>query len=281
MMLDLNIVAVSPSTTYRVLSQEGLLGRWNNRRSKKGTGFIQPEGAHKQWHIDISHINIRGTYFFVCDIIDGYSRYIVHWDIRVSMKERDVEIILQRAHEKFPDAKPEIISDNGSQFIAKDFKELVRLLDMKHIKTSPYYPQSNGKIERFHKTLKKECIRPKTPLTLDEAKRIMGEYIDYYNNVRLNSAIGYVAPGDKLEGKHQRIFAERDMKLARAREQRKLKRNSLCEKICKKPLTKMAMCGNILYTGKTETGSAGGQPVRDSQSFELQNVLEGASKAPT
>ncbi len=70
------------------------------------------------------------------------------------MTESDVEIILQRAREKFPDAKPRIISDNGPQFIAKDFKEFIRISGMTHVNTSPYYPQSNGKLERYHRSIK-------------------------------------------------------------------------------------------------------------------------------
>ena len=140
------------------------------------------------------------------------------------MTEPDVEIILQRAKEKFPEARPRIISDNGPQFIAKDFKEFIRLSGMTHVRTSPFYPQSNGKLERFHKTIKHECIRPGVPLSLDDARRIVGEYIEHYNTVRLHSAIGYVAPADKLEGKDQEIFKERDRKLEEARELRKKKR---------------------------------------------------------
>jgi hypothetical protein len=82
----------------------------------------------------------------------------------------------------------------GPQFIAKDFKEFIRLSGMTHVRTSPHYPQSNGKLERFHKTLKGECIRSKTPLFLDDAKRLVAEYVDRYNTVRLHSAIGYIAP---------------------------------------------------------------------------------------
>ena len=88
---------------------------------------------------------------------------------------------------------------------------------MTHVKTSPYYPQSNGKIERFHKTLKGECIRVQVPLSLDDARRLVLDYVEHYNNVRLHSAIGYVAPKDKLEGREQQIFDERDRKLAEAR----------------------------------------------------------------
>ena len=142
------------------------------------------------------------------------------------MTEADVEQIVQRAREHFPGVKPRIISDNGPQFIARDFKEFIRLCGMTHVKTSPYYPQSNGKIERFHRTIKGECIRAETPLSLEDAQRIVARYVDYYNNVRLHSALGYVTPRDKLEGRDQEIFAQRDRKLEVARERRKERRQA-------------------------------------------------------
>ena len=280
MMLDLNIVAVSPATTYRVLSKAGLLGKWNNRPSKKGTGFVQPEAVHMHWHIDISHINIRGTYFFVCAIIDGYSRYIIHWDIRPSMKKEDIQLIILKAHEKFPEAKPNVISDNGSQFISRDFKELVRILDMRPVNTSPYYPQSNGKIERFFGTLKKEAVRPRTPLSLEDARRIMEEYIEIYNNIRPNSAIGYIAPKEKLEGREKIIFDERDMRLEQRREERRQLWIEKRKNNVEMPLTKMALCEYIENTGQTETGSAGEQPVRDVRAIVLKNVEPWVTIAP-
>jgi putative transposase len=126
------------------------------------------------------------------------------------MTEADIEIILERAKERYPGVKPRIISDNGPQFIAKDFKEFIRISGMTHVRTSPYYPQSNGKIERWHKSLKGECIRPGTPLSLEDARRLVKGYVEHYNNVRLNSAIGYVAPKDMLAGHQQEIQAERD-----------------------------------------------------------------------
>jgi putative transposase len=145
----------------------------------------------------------------------------VHWDdLRESMREADVEAILQRAQEKYPEAKPRIISDNGPQFIARDFKEFIRISGMTHVRTSPYYPQSNGKIERWHKSLKSECIRPGTPLSLEDACRLVEGYVEHYNNVRLNSATGYITPKDVLAGRQQEIHAERDRKLEAARQQR-------------------------------------------------------------
>lgn len=224
MMLDNDIVAVSPSSVYRVLKQAGLLQKWAPKVSQKGTGFVQPLQPHEHWHIDISYLNICGTFYYLCSILDGCSRYIVHWEIRESMTEADVEVVIQRAREHYPGVSPRIISDNGPQFIAKDFKEFIRLVGMKHVRTSPYYPQSNGKIERWHHTLKSECIRPGVLLSLVDARTVVGKYIDHYNNVRLNSAIGYIAPIAKLEGREKEIFKERDRKLELAREARKEKR---------------------------------------------------------
>lgn len=227
LMLDQDVVAVSPSTVHRVLSQHGKLKRSNWSPSKKGTGFVQPLTPHAHWHIDIAYLNIAGTFYYLCTVLDGDSRYIVHWEIREAMTEKDVEILLQRAREKFPDARPRIISDNGPQFIARDFKQFIRLCGMTHVRTSPYYPQSNGKLERYHRTIKHDCVRQKTPLTLDEARRVVTDFVQHYNAARLHSALGYVTPADKLAGREQTIFDARDRKLAQARERRAATRQAL------------------------------------------------------
>ncbi len=141
MMMDADVVAVSPASVYRVLKGAGLMASWNRKPSKKETGFHQPIKAHEHWHVDVSYVNVCGTFYYLCSVLDGFSRYIVHWEIREEMKERDIEIILQRGREAFPNAHPRIISDNGPQFIAKDFKEFIRVSGMTHVRTSPYYPQ--------------------------------------------------------------------------------------------------------------------------------------------
>ncbi len=258
MMLDSDIVAVSPATVWRVLNREGLLRPWNPTPSKKGTGFHQPLRPHEHWHMDVSYINISGTFYYLCSVLDGCSRYIVHWDIRESMREADVEIILQRAREKVPEARPRIISDNGPQFIARDFKEFIRISGMTHVRISPHYPQSNGKIERWHQSVKRECIRPGTPLSLEDARRIVGQYVEHYNNERLHSAIGYVTPKDKLDGREKEIFADRDRKLERARENRRLRRQATKGT---NPGTTSWQCDKLLAPSETEIGSAGKQPV--------------------
>lgn len=224
MMIDQNIVAASPSSVYRVLAGAGLLDRWNRKPSRKGTGFVQPLRPHEHWHTDIAYINLGGTFYYLCSVLDGASRFIVHWEIREAMTEFDVECILQRALEAHPQQRPRIISDNGPQFVAKDFKDFIRLTGMTHVRTSPYYPQSNGKLERWHKTVKSEGLRPGQPASLDDARRLVSKFVEHYNNIRLHSAIGYIAPADFLSGRAPVIWAERDGKLQAAREARRLRR---------------------------------------------------------
>jgi transposase InsO family protein len=229
MMLDDDVVAVSPTSVYRVLAAAGRLDRHAFAPSKKGTGFVQPDGPHKHWHLDISYVNLGGTFYFLITVLDGYSRYIVHTEIRETMKEFDVEVVVQRALEKYPGEHPRIITDNGPQFMARDFKEFVRLMGLSHVRTSPYYPQSNGKLERWHGSVKRECIRPACPGSLEEALRLMASYVDAYNHVRLHSALGYITPADKLNGLEKVIFAERDRKLEEARRRRQEARQATRE----------------------------------------------------
>jgi transposase InsO family protein len=223
MMLDDDVVAVSPSSVYRVLKTAGRLDRKWQKPSRKGHGFVQPTRPHEHWHVDISYLNLGGTFYYLCSILDGYSRFIVHWEIREAMKEQDTETIIQRALEKFPGGapgtpgRPRIISDNGPQFIAKDFKQFIRVCGLTHVRTSPYYPQSNGKLERWHGTLKGERFRQASPGTLEEARRVVTAFVAHYNQVRLHSALGYITPEAKLAGLETAIFAERDRKLETAR----------------------------------------------------------------
>ncbi len=227
MMLDADVAAVAPTTTYRVLKAAGLIGRASGKPTKKGTGFVQPLAPHEHWHVDFSYLNIGGVFYFLCAVLDGCSRMIVAWDIRTTMREIDSEIVLQKAREAYPEARPRIITDQGSQFKSREFKSFISQWQASHVMTSPYYPQSNGKLERFHQTLKDQAIRPLTPLDVDDAKRITGDFIEYYNTTRLHSAIGFIAPKDRLAGRHHEIHKARDKKLENARDRRRITRQRL------------------------------------------------------
>ena len=220
-MIDEDVVYASPSSVYRVLHAGGLLYKFLPVKKKtKGIGYEQPEGPHKEWHIDISYVNVLGTFMFLVAIIDGYSRFIVHHELRAAMEEKDVELVVQRALDRFPSQRPRVISDRGTQFIAKDFKTFIRYTGLTHTFTSVGYPQSNGKIERFFRTVKTNCIRRHSFLSIEDARKQISNYVCYYNNKRLHSAIGYVTPFDKLIGRDREILAARKQKLAKARQLR-------------------------------------------------------------
>jgi transposase InsO family protein len=221
-MLDADIVAVSPASVYRVLHQAGLLWPHAKTHTKaKGRGFEQPQKPHEHWHLDISYINCKGTFVYLIALIDGYSRYLVHYEIRLSVEALDVELLIEHAREKFPGVTPVLITDNGPQFIAKDFKSYLSFVGITHRRTRFFYPQSNGKMERFILTFKNETIRRNSVIDLADLKQQVESYIAYYNTRRLHSAIGYVTPQDMLDGKQQQIFAERRAKLEAARAIRK------------------------------------------------------------
>jgi transposase InsO family protein len=91
------------------------------------------------------------------------------------MTTGDVQVVLEKAHEAHPDTTPRLISDNGGQFVAKEFKEYIGQKNYTHVTTAPAYPESNGKQERFYRTVKDECLRPQPPLDLDDAKRTVAK----------------------------------------------------------------------------------------------------------
>lgn len=191
MMIDDNVVAASPSAVYRILKRAGLLNKWNmTKKSSKGRGFEQPKGPHQNssavadWHVDIKYVNYKGTFLFLISVIDGYSRYITHHELRQYMQEFDVELTIQKALEKFPGVTPRIISDNGSQFISKDFAKYLKFAGLQHIKTSIAYLQSNGKIEHLHRTIKEEHLKKSSMINLDDTKKQIAEYVEFYNTKR-------------------------------------------------------------------------------------------------
>ena len=228
----------APSTTETVCCRRPgpHLDRWNvEARCEEGrTGFGSRSSSDRTntEHTTISCVleswQTGDVVYYLCSFLDECESkaQVVHWEIRESMTEADVECILERAKELYPDARPRIISDNGPQYIAKDFKTFIRISGMTHVRTAPYYPQSNGKIERWHKTIKSDALRPANPSSLEEARRLMERFVEYYNGVRLHSAIGYIAPLDFMAGKAPEIWSERDRKLEQAREARRERRSN-------------------------------------------------------
>lgn len=216
-MLDEDIVAASPSSVYRVLKRAGLLNLWNTaKKNLKGSGFKQPDGPHKHWHTDIKYLNFNGSFLFLISVIDGYSRFIVHHEIMHTMTSYDTELVVQKAKDKFPGVKPRIITDNGAQYISKEFKQFIKQAELEHITTSVKYPQANGKIELFHRSINQECLRIISPVTFDEYKTYVEDYINFYNTKRLHASLNYLTPEDYLLGRINDKLKIRETKLEKA-----------------------------------------------------------------
>lgn len=225
-MVDLNIVALSPSTVYRILKKAGLSKVWTNPPGEpKKKGFDQPTKPHEHWHTDISYVRYKGTRFYLICILDGFSRAILAWDIRLAMESFDTYMVLIRACLKWlptTEINPRLISDNGSQFLTKEYKAILHEFEMTHVRTSVNHPQSNGKIERFHKTIKNECVRDLPRITEEQFRRDIGEWIRRYNEERLHSSIQYLPPIKVLSGQGEEILQERKNKIAIAKMNREL-----------------------------------------------------------
>ncbi|AEF81422.1 DDE-type integrase/transposase/recombinase [Leadbettera azotonutricia] len=219
-MVDEDVAAASPSSVYNVLKRSGLTKKWAELAEEKKKGFDQPQGVHEHWHIDFSYIRIDGAFYYFISVLDGYSRMILGWDLCRNMDGLNAEILISRTHERHPEARPRIISDNGGQFVSKDFRDLIMLLELEQTFTAPAHPQSNGKLERFHRTFKTEHVRQAAYFGYEDAKARMGRWIKYYNEKRLHGSIYYLSPLDVFEGRTYIRLAERRQKLHSAYIQR-------------------------------------------------------------
>jgi len=213
-MIDRNVAFVSCSSVYNVIKRYNLGKKWAEATEMKKKGFDQPKAVHEQWHIDFSYIKIGTVFYYFLGILDGYSRRMLNWRLCQNMEGINAEILVTETKELYPAAKEvRLINDNGSQFISKDFKELLVLLEIRQTFTSANHPQSNGKLERFNRTLKSEHVRRSAYINYQDACNRMAQWITYYNSQRLHSAIWYLTPDDVFYGRTENRLAERKEKL--------------------------------------------------------------------
>lgn len=220
MMVDEDVVYVSPGTVYNVLSRHDLLYRWK-RSQTVGVMVAKPTKPNQRWHTDIMYLWLSGRWYFFVGVIDGYSRYLIHWELLTSMKAEDITLVVQRALEKHPQAKPDIVNDNGSQFTSKEFKKLIKRFKLAQIRIRVRHPESNGIIERFHRSLRDE-MSDKELQDLGNARIMIGQWVDYYNHQRLHAGIRYLRPVDYHFGDPDMLVIIRNNKLIKARINRKL-----------------------------------------------------------
>ncbi len=224
-MVDENVAHLSESKVYDILSEHQRLGRWNqveNGDTKKEYQH-KPKHVHHHWHTDIAYIKINGIFYFLIMMLDGYSRYMLDWELMSDMLGSSVENFVQRVKDKYQFAKPKLINDNGSQFISHEFKKLLHRLEIQQVFTRRNHPQTNGKIERLNGTVKQEAIRPSSPQSYQEAWDVLNNYSYQYNHQRLHAGIKYLRPADMFFGRGQQVLMERKIKIESARKFRKQK----------------------------------------------------------
>jgi len=222
-----DICYVSPSTVYRVLNEEGLIPKRDKPvQDKKADGKIEVKKPNKMWHLDITYIPVKRTHAYQITVLDGCSRVVVHSELSLTMQADDIERVMSRALFKEDlfetEKKPVLVTDNGTQILADSFQDFLKRWDIKHIRTAVRHPESNGKIEVFHKTIKYENVYVKKKYeTFHQAEKDLKKFVEYYNTERLHQAIGYVTPYEKHSGLAEKIIKERKMKHKKAIMRRK------------------------------------------------------------
>lgn len=219
MMVDANVAALSPSSVYRILEGADLLNRWKPSRAV-GRKPEPPSRPHQQWHTDLMYLWIKGRWYFFIAVLDGYSRYIVHWDLLANMRAQEVTDVVHAGLEKYPGEHPRIVHDNGTQFTSKDFRDLLKRFALEQIRTRFQHPESNGVIERFHRSLRQEGLSDAGLENQLQAQDLIGSWIKHYNQERLHASLHYLTPQDWLLGRQPTRLEERRQKLASAKKHR-------------------------------------------------------------
>jgi len=228
-MIDENIAFLSESAVYEILKSHGMLG-WSSGYGPPAEKEYKnkPKYPHHHWHTDLAYIKINGVFYFLIMMLDGYSRFLLDWDLLGDMNGKSVEEFVLKVREKYPDRKPMLIHDNGSQFISNDFKKLVANIHLQSVRTRRNHPETNGKIERLNGIVKSEAIRPNSPQSYIEAWEILNDYQYQYNYQRLHSGINYLRPSDVFFGRRDIILNERVEKIKTARQKRiEINKNAL------------------------------------------------------
>jgi len=221
MMVDGDIAYLTPSTVYRILDRHDLLYRW--KRPEPGYGRKVPEATYPNevWHVDLMYLWVKGRWYFLVSVLDSYSRFIVHWELALSMRAQEIAEIIATALEKVPGKKPRIVRDNGSQFVSKEWREVIRHFELEEIPIRVRHPESNGRIERYHRSVREEAFGDRELEGFYQARDLLRQWVNYYNQERLHSALNYLRPVDYYEGDPEALLAERKRKLTAATARRK------------------------------------------------------------
>ena len=217
-MVDRDIAYLRPGQVYQALQAADLLARRPPLALDPLRRPTAPMRPDQVWHIDLMYLHIAPRWYYLVDILDGYSRYLVHWTLNMTMHADLVMLTVQEALEKLPSRRggePQLVHDHGSQFVSREWRTFVMLAGVGDIKTRVAHPESNGRIERLHRMHREEGLVDHDVTDYAKATAALTRWQHYYNNRRPHSALRYLRPVDYYRGNPEVRLAERREKLRR------------------------------------------------------------------
>lgn len=208
---------ISESSAYRILKAEDLITAPAHVVIRAADEFrdktVRP---NELWQTDFTYLKVIGWgWFYLSTILDDYSRYIIAWKLCTTMKAGDVTDTLELAlevsgcNQAMVVQKPRLLSDNGSSYVAADLADYLDDKGMDHVRGAPHHPQTQGKIERWHQTMKNRVLLENYFLPGDLERQI-GAFVDYYNNRRYHESLGNLTPADVYHGRGAKILKMRE-----------------------------------------------------------------------
>ena len=214
--VDTEGLHVSESTAYRILKREGLIKPAEVLGFKAGKEYHRKtKRPNELWATDCAHLKVVDWgWYYLITVMDDYSRFILAWELKADMTAGSLIDVVQKAVDLTGmtgvpvEDRTVLLSDNGPGYLSRQFGEYLRLVNIRHIIAAPYHPQTNGKIERYHRTIKGDIglLPYDMPGELEEAIR---QFVEYYNYQRYHEGLGNVAPYDVYTGRHLEIIRKR------------------------------------------------------------------------
>ncbi len=215
-MVDEDVAFVSPSAVYRILDRYDLLYRWKRSSASSGKKPRQASHPDEVWHTDLMYLWVAGRWYFLVSVLDSYSRYIVAWELVLTLAAAEVVNVVHPALEARAGLKPRMVRDNGSQFVAREWRQMVVHFGLVDIAIRVRHPESNGRIERYHRSVREEGLGDTEPKDLYEARQLVADWVDFYNNQRLHAGLQYLRPVDYYRHDPYALLGERQRKLLEA-----------------------------------------------------------------
>jgi putative transposase len=216
---------ISESSVYRILKANGLISTPSFRIMSASDSFHdKTTHVNQMWQTDFTYFKIFGWgWYYLSTVLDDYSRFIVNWKLCSSMKAEDVKATLNEAllaSDVPENSRPKLLSDNGSCYISLELANYLQIQNMKHVRGRPLHPQTQGKIERYHRSMK-NVVKLDNYFSPEQLEQKLNEFVYYYNNKRYHESLQNLTPAEVYHGKAESKLKQRRMTKSRTLKARK------------------------------------------------------------